>query len=100
MSIKINVDPSRLDISANRMEQQANSYEKNFQQLYQSIEAMQSGWQGKDNMAFVNQIKGFQGDFQQMATLMKEYANFLKLSAKTYRQTQDERAAQARRLTN
>ena len=97
MSIKIQVDPARLDSAAGQIEQQTLSYEKN---LFQEVAAMGSGWQGKDNQAFVSQIQGFEKDFQQMAALMREYAAFLKLSAKTYRQTQDERAQMARRLVN
>lgn len=100
MSIKIQVDPARLDSSAGQIEQQTLSYEKNYRRLFQEVSAMGSGWQGKDNQAFVSQIQGFEKDFQQMAALMREYAAFLKLSAKTYRQTQDERAQMARRLVN
>ena len=48
----------------------------------------------------MSQIHGFEKDFQQMAALMREYASFLKYSAKTYRQTQEERMQMARRLTN
>ena len=100
MSIKIQVDPARLDSAAGQIEQQTLSYEKNYRRLFQEVAAMGSGWQGKDNQAFVSQIQGFEKDFQQMAALMREYASFLKLSAKTYRQTQDERAQMARRLVN
>lgn len=100
MSIKIQVDPARLDSAAGQIEQQTLSYEKNYRRLFQEVAAMGSGWQGKDNQAFVSQIQGFEKDFQQMAALMREYAAFLKLSAKTYRQTQDERAQMARRLVN
>ena len=93
MSIKIQVDPARLDSAAGQIEQQTLSYEKNYRRLFQEVAAMGSGWQGKE-------IQGFEKDFQQMAALMREYAAFLKLSAKTYRQTQDERAQMARRLVN
>ena len=93
MSIKIQVDPARLDSAAGQIEQQTLSYEKNYRRLFQEVAAMGSGWQGKDNQAFVSQIQGFEKD-------LREYAAFLKLSAKTYRQTQDERAQMARRLVN
>ena len=45
-------------------------------------------------------IKGFEKDFRAMHLLMKEYANFLKISAKAYRDMQNDRVAQARRLAN
>lgn len=98
MSIRINVDPSRLDASASHIDQQVVSYEKNYNRLLQEVDVMGSSWQGKDNLAFVQQIKSFQTDFTKMATLMRDYSNFLKLSAKIYRETQDDRVNQARRL--
>lgn len=100
MGIKINVDPTRLDTSASHIEQQAKIYETTYHQLFQEVNQLGSGWQGKDNLAFVNQIKGFELDFKAMSTLMIEYANFLKLGAKIYRETQNEQTAQARRLAN
>lgn len=100
MSIKIQVDPTKLESGALRIEQQSTAYEKSYARLFQTVETMNAGWQGKDNQAFISQIQGFQSDFIQMATLMKEYSNFLKTSAKIYRETQNERTAQARRLVN
>ena len=55
MSIKIQVDPARLDSAAGQIEQQTLSYEKNYRRLFQEVAAMGSGWQGKDNQAFVSQ---------------------------------------------
>jgi hypothetical protein len=39
-------------------------------------------------------------DFNQMTNLMKQYSEFLKVSARTYRDTQNEVINGARRLTN
>lgn len=98
MSIRIAVDPAKLENGALRIEQQSTSYDKSYKRIYHAVDSMSASWQGKDNQAFVTQIRGFQSDFQQMSALMKEYANFLKLSANVYRKTQDERTSQARRL--
>ena len=100
MGIQIQVDPSRLESSAARIEQQTLAYQKHYQQLFQQVDAMSSGWSGKDNQAFTQQIKGFEKDFRAMHLLMKEYADFLKVSAKTYRDMQNDRVTQARRLGN
>lgn len=51
-------------------------------------------------MAFVDQIAGFKDDFEKMHTLMLEYADFLRKSAKGYRDTQDNVVAEARKLVN
>lgn len=98
MSISIAVDPLKLENGALRIEQQVMTYDKSYARLYQTVEGMSTSWKGKDNQAFVAQLRAFQTDFQQMSALMKEYATFLRTSAKIYRETQDERTAQARRL--
>ena len=98
MSIQIVVDPMKLETGAQRIEQQSMTYDRSYARIYQAVEALSASWQGKDNQAFVTQIKGFQNDFAQLSALMKEDANFLKISAKVYRDTQEERTLQARRL--
>lgn len=100
MGMMINVDPAKLENGSIHIEQQSMSYDKSYARLYQAIEAMRAGWQGKDNQAFTTEIESFRKDFQQMSLLMKEYASFLKASARLYRETQDERATQARHLTS
>ena len=99
MSIKINVEVNALEQSANRMEEQCAAYEKSYHQLYQCVDEMRSAWQGEDNLAYVNQIRGFEQDFIHMVRLMRSYAEFLRSSARTYRATQAERVNQARALT-
>ena len=42
MSIKIQVDPARLDSAAGQIEQQTLSYEKNYRRLFQEVAAMGS----------------------------------------------------------
>jgi len=100
MARKIMVDPQKLEAAAQKMDAQAADYEKQYQQLFNEVEGMGAAWQGADNVAFVNQIKGFMDDFQKMKTLMVQYAEFLKLSGKTYRDVQTETINQAKRLVN
>lgn len=100
MGMKINVDPSQLESAASRIETQCGSYEANYRQLYQIVNELSSGWKGKDNQSFTAQIKGFEADFIAMKQLMQDYASYLRRAAKAYRDTQSERASQARRLYN
>lgn len=100
MSRKIVVQPSVLDSTAQKIEAQSADYEKQYGQLFNEVDGMGAAWKGQDNTAFVTQIKGFMDDFQQMNQLMKEYAEFLRTSAKTYNDTQQEVISQAKRLTN
>jgi hypothetical protein len=38
---------------------------------------------------FTQQIEGFGGDFRQMELLLREYAGFLRKSARAYQETQE-----------
>lgn len=100
MARTIIVDPAKLEAAAQQMDAQAADYEKLYQQLFNEVDGMGAAWQGADNIAFVNQIKGFNDDFQKMVALMRQYSEFLRTSAKTYRETQNEIINQAKRLTN
>ena len=78
----------------------AAEYKTQYDALYSETNAMASTWQGKDNTAFIDQIAGFKDDFEKMHSLMLNYADFLRKSAKAYRETQDTVAAEARKLVN
>ncbi|CAM3834698.1 WXG100 family type VII secretion target [Mesobacillus thioparans] len=100
MARSITVEPARLETTANKIDQQAADYERNYKALFSEVEAMAAAWQGADNQAYTAQIKGFMDDFQKMTQLMRQYSEFLKMSAKTYRDTQSEVINQAKRLSN
>lgn len=94
----IQVDPAVLDAVAAKIENATNDYIKQFSQLFNEVDTMASGWNGKDNVAFSNQIHGFEPDFRSISHLCMEYANFLKNSARSYREMQAEIANSAARL--
>ena len=100
MAKSITVDPQKLETAATTMDTQSADYEKVYKQLFNEIDGMAAAWQGTDNIAFTTQIKGFMDDFQGMVSLLQQYSEFLKTSAKTYRGTQNEIVNQAKRLTN
>lgn len=97
---KIMVDPSKLEIAANKMEQQAADYAKLYKQLFTEVEAMEKAWQGADNIAYTTQIQGFREDLNQIKKLLDDYSTFLKQSAKIYKNTQEEVVNKAKTLTN
>lgn len=100
MARNIQVTPEQLETTAGRIESLASDYKTQYNQLYSETNAMASTWDGKDNKAFVDQIDGFKDDFEKMHTLMNNYADFLRKSAKAYRETQEAVVAEARKLTN
>lgn len=95
---RIYVDPIILDNSATKIEQDTQEYQKNFSRLFEEVEMMKTAWQGKDNVAFTNQIRNYEADFRQTQILCQQYSDFLRISARAYRETQEELAAQALRL--
>lgn len=94
----ITVDPEILEACARRMEEENQDYERSYMQLFEAVDTMRSGWQGKDNTSFSNQIYKFRSDFKEMSVLCAQYAEFLRNSARAYREMQEELAAQAARL--
>ena len=100
MARTIQVTPEQLESTAGRIESLAADYKAQYDQLYSETNAMASTWTGKDNAAFVQQIDGFKDDFANMHALMLNYADFLRKSAKAYRDTQDTVVSEARKLVN
>ena len=100
MTRTIQVTPEQLESTAGRIESLAADYKAQYDQLYSETNAMASTWSGTDNVAFVQQIDGFKDDFAKMHTLMLNYADFLRKSAKAYRDTQDTVVSEARKLVN
>ncbi|MCD1257382.1 WXG100 family type VII secretion target [Paenibacillus athensensis] len=100
MGRKIVVDPVKLEAAAKQMTAQADDYKSLYEKLYSEVGGLKAGWDGVDNQAFVAQIEGFREDFQNMMTLMTQYAEFLTTSAATYKRTQTETINAVKKLTN
>ena len=94
----IMVEPERLEAVATKIEEANREYDRSYQAIYIQVDKMSSSWKGKDNTAFTNQIKAFEDDLRQISIIMRQYADFLRNSARAYRQTQDEIYARASRL--
>lgn len=100
MARVITVTPEQLENAAGKIEGLAADYKASYDQMYSTTGDMASTWSGQDNTAFINQINGFKDDFQKMHSLMLSYADFLRRSAKAYRETQENVVNQARSLQN
>lgn len=96
----ITVTPEYLNEAANKIQNLASDYKNQYNQLYKETDAMGSAWSGKDNTAFINQISGFREDFEKMNSLMNEYVEFLRKSAKKYSDAQNSIVDSARKLVN
>lgn len=94
----IDVEPERLEAAASKVENADSDYQRYYQAIYSEVDKMSSHWQGKDNVAFTNQIKAFEDDLKRISMVMREYADFLRDAARSYRQMQEENYAQANKL--
>lgn len=95
----IEVTPQQLETAAKSIDQLAGEYQTQYQSFYRETGAM-AQWRGADNQAFLQRIEGFKDDFEKMKNLMNQYADFLRRSAKAYRDTQDSVVKEAQSLTN
>ena len=95
---RIVVDPGQLDNAANRVDSQNQEYERIYNSLYTEVDKMSNSWQGKDNLEFTNKVYAFKSDFRQISIILGQYAQFLRNSARAYRETQEELRSSASRL--
>ena len=95
----ITVEPEQLEVSASRIDEDNQAYQRTFAQLCDAVDTMKAGWEGKDNVAFSTKIRKFEADFREMSVLCAQYAEFLRNSARAYRETQDDLASQASHLS-
>lgn len=98
--MRISVEPQVLIKSGEQIEAHCSNYETSYRSLYRAIDELQAGWQGKDHMAYVTQIRGFEPDFANMVRLLRSYAHFMISSGRAYVDLQEDRVAKARTLTN
>ncbi len=95
---RITVEPEQLEASASRMDDSNQNYQRIYAQLFESVDTMKAAWEGKDNTAFSTQIRKFEGDFRELSVLCTQYSEFLRNSARAYREMQDDLAGQASHL--
>ena len=100
MPRSIQVTPETLTTTAGLIEELADEYKAQYEQLYKETGNMAAAVKGKFNQAFIEQIDDFRDDFQKMYQLMKDYAEFLRKSAKAYEDTQNTLVSEARKLKN
>lgn len=94
----ITVEPSRLELAASKIESANADYVRIYQAMYADVDKMSISWKGKDNTMFTSQIKSFEDDLREISIIMLQYADFLRNSARAYRETQDEMYQRANHL--
>lgn len=95
---RIIVDPQELEITAQKVESASDEYQSIYRTLYGEVDKMAASWQGKENQEFTNRIKSYENDLRQINIIIRQYAEFVRNSARAYRETQDELYANAGHL--
>ena len=94
----IRVEPAKLLKVAQNIDTVRDDYKRLYTQLYATVDRLSSVWQGKDNQAFIAQIRGFEDNFRRINVVMNQYSDFLRNSTQGYETTQNELYSQAMRL--
>ena len=95
---QIRVSPQELIRTSELIGSQKEEYQNLYLKLFQLVDQISTYWEGKDNLAFVNRIRYFEGDLRKIALIMGQYSEFLRNSANAYHSTQEELFDEANRL--
>lgn len=93
------VEPDILVRSANVINDKTSRYETEVQNIYTAISDLKMQWKGQTSEAFNAKLEGYRNDFQELAKVLKEYANFLVQTANKYNATDNKLAGDAQRLS-
>lgn len=80
------------------LQQQAQDCRSRIRQLAATMEQTAEIWQGEDCQTFLSQARCLQPHLIRLTEIMSQYGDTLIRTAQTYRQLQQDRAAQAARL--
>ncbi len=95
---KISVEPQQVLKVAERVDASNDDYQRLYRDLYAKVDLLAGVWKGKDNVAFVEEIRSYESNFQRISIIMRQYSDFLRRSISAYEGTQNELYTQARQL--
>jgi len=100
MGKRIRVTPQELDAASKKLAQLSETYTGIYTQLMQAAGTMGEAWEGEDNLAFVDQINGFNDDLKSMANKLQTASQALEQQRTNYVNTQENNTVQVRKLSN
>jgi len=100
MGKRIRVTPQELQTASKKMAELSETYTSIYTQLMQVASTMGEAWEGEDNLAFVEQINGFNDDLKLMADKLQAVSQALDTQRQNYVNRQDHNTAQVKKLTN
>ena len=96
MEIKANY--AEMEVSASKIISAANAYRVEVKNLYNDIDNLNNVWKGTDNLEYVNKVNSYKDDINTLGEVVENYGKFLNRSAQIIKGTQNDIAANARRL--
>jgi len=90
------VTPEYLESQAVKVEGQCAQYNTVWNRIYTEKDSLQKYWSGEANQAYCTQLEGFRDDFQKLKNVLTAYIQYIKDSAKKYRDTDQKLASEAK----
>ncbi|WP_082347151.1 WXG100 family type VII secretion target [Bacillus sp. FJAT-18017] len=100
MGKRIRVTPQELETASKKMAELSDTYTGIYTQLMQVASTMGEAWEGEDNLAFVDQINGFNDDLKLMSDKLRTASQGLENQRANYVARQESNVAQVRKLSN
>lgn len=80
------VTTERLESSAAKIDEAVEKYNKEWAKIYEEIQSLRNiSWEGEASNAFNTKLEGYRPNFEKMATVLTNYTQMLKDSAKKYK---------------
>lgn len=98
--MKLSVDPLELHKAAGTFNQLASDYSAIYNRLINTASTMGEAWNAADNLAYVEQIKGFCDDLKAMTQHLETAAKALEQQAQNYESTRDNNITGVKQLAN
>ena len=90
MANKWAVTTERLVTSAQMIEDKTAKYNSEWAKLYVELQSLKSAqWEGIASDTFNARLEGYRNDFEEMAKVLTEYAQYLRSAADNYVKTEE-----------
>ncbi len=94
----IQAEISEIRATGKKVVDTASQYLTVVDQIYDTINELQSIWQGPDNLSYANQVNGYKKNIVALGEVISNYGVFLQETANTLEKLQSDNAAEAARM--
>lgn len=98
--MKFVVDPPELHKASQKLAQLSENYTTVHNRLINTASTMGDAWNAADNLAFVEQIRGFCDDLEAMARHLSQVSEAVKQQALNYEAARDNNVTGVKKLVN